>query len=96
LSPSLILVGVSLFTWGIGEGMFLYFVPLYLEQLGAAPFVIGTVFGAFGFAMLLAHIPAGYLSDKVGRRPLIRAAWILGLVATWVMALGPFAGNFYR
>jgi MFS family permease len=89
MSPSLLLVGASLFTWGIGEGMFLYFVPLYLQQLGADPILIGTVFSAFGFVMMLAHIPAGYLSDKLGRRPLIRAAWILGLVATWVMALGP-------
>ena len=89
MNPSLILVGVSLFTWGIGESMFLYFVPLYLQQLGAGPFVIGTVYSAFGFVMLLAHIPAGYLSDRLGRRPLIRAAWIMGLVAAAVMALGP-------
>ena len=88
MNPSLILVGVSLLTWGMGEGMFLYFVPLYLEQLGAEPIVIGTVYSAFGFAMLLAHIPAGYLSDRLGRRPLIWAAWIMGLVATGVMALG--------
>jgi len=89
MNPSLVLVGVCLFTWGIGEGMFLYFVPLYLQQLGAAPFVIGTVYSAFGLVMLLAHIPAGYLSDRLGRRPLIRAAWIMGLVAAAVMALGP-------
>jgi len=88
MNPSLILVGVSLFTWGIGEGMFLYFVPLYLQQLGAEPFVIGTVYSAFGFVMMMAHVPAGYLSDRLGRRPLIHAAWILGLIATWVMALG--------
>jgi MFS family permease len=79
---------MSLLTWGIGEGMFLYFVPLYLQQLGAEPFLIGSVYSAFGFAMLLAHIPAGYLSDRLGRRPLIRLAWIMGLVATAVMALG--------
>ena len=89
MSFSFVVIGFSLFTWGIGEGMFLYFVPLYLQQLGAAPLMIGTVYSAFGFAMLLAHIPAGYLSDKLGRRPLIRAAWIMGLIATWVMALGP-------
>jgi len=89
MSPSLILVGISLFTWGIGESMFLYFVPLYLQQLGAEPILIGSVYSAFGFVMLLAHIPAGYLSDRLGRRPLIWAAWIMGMVATWVMALGP-------
>jgi MFS family permease len=88
VNPTLLLVGAALFTWGMGEGMFLYFVPLYLQQLGAAPLVIGTVYGAFGFAMLLAHIPAGYLSDRLGRRPLIRVAWLMGLLAAVVMALG--------
>ena len=88
MNPSLILVGFSLLTWGIGEGMFLFFVPLYLQQLGADPILIGTVYSAFGFAMMLAHIPAGYLSDRLGRRPLLQAAWIMGLVATGVMAVG--------
>ncbi|MBN1453239.1 MAG: MFS transporter [Anaerolineales bacterium] len=89
MNSSLILVSLSLFAWGIGEGMFLYFVPLYLEQLGANPITIGSVFGAFGFAMMVAHIPAGYLSDRIGRRPMIRAAWVIGLVAAWVMGLAP-------
>jgi len=43
MTPSFILVGVALFTWGMGEGMFLYFIPLYLEQLGADPIAIGSV-----------------------------------------------------
>ena len=89
MNPSLVLVGLALFAWGIGEGMFLYFVPLYLEQLGANPITIGSVFGAFGFAMMVAHIPAGYLSDRIGRRPMIRAAWVIGLVAAWAMGLAP-------
>ncbi len=89
MTPSLTLVGVALFTWGIGEGMFLYFVPLYLEQLGANPITIGSVFGVFGFVMMVAHVPAGYLSDRIGRRPMIRAAWILGLLSAWMMGLAP-------
>ena len=87
MNPSLILVGVSLFTWGIGEGAFLYFVPLYLEKLGADPIMIGSIFGVFGFVMMLAHIPAGYLSDRIGRRPMILAAWIIGLLSAWMMGL---------
>lgn len=89
MNPSLILVSFALFTWGIGEGMFLYFVPLYLEQLGANPIMIGSIFGVFGFVMMLAHIPAGYLADRIGRRPLIQAAWVIGLVSTWIMGLAP-------
>jgi predicted MFS family arabinose efflux permease len=89
VNPSLILVGVALFTWGIGEGMFLYFVPLYLEQLGANPIAIGTIFSVFGFVMMITHIPAGYLADRIGRRPLIQIAWVIGLISTVAMGLAP-------
>jgi len=36
---------------------------------------------------MVAHLPAGYLSDRLGRRPLMWAAWIIGAAATWIMAL---------
>jgi MFS family permease len=87
MSVDLVLLFASLFTWGIGEGMFIYFQPIYLQQLGASTMTIATVFSAFGLAMMLAHIPAGYLADRVGRKPIIIAAWASGLIATWVMAL---------
>jgi len=35
MSIDFILVNLSLITWGIGEGAFMYFQPLYLEELGA-------------------------------------------------------------
>ena len=87
MSVDLVLLFVSLFTWGIGEGMFLIFQPIYLQQLGASTMTIATVLSAFGLAMMLAHIPAGYLADRIGRTPVIIAAWTSGLVATWVMAM---------
>jgi MFS family permease len=43
------------------------------------------VLGAFGFSMAVTHIPAGRLADKLGRRPLLVAAWVLGLVSTVIM-----------
>ncbi|MGD8402983.1 MAG: MFS transporter [Anaerolineales bacterium] len=88
MTPSLILVSVALFTWGIGEGMFLYFIPLYLEQLGANPITIGSILGGFGFVMMITHIPAGYLADRIGRRPMVQAGWILGILSAGMMALG--------
>jgi len=82
----LALLFVSLFIWGIGEGMFIYFQPLYMQQLGATTMGIATVFSAFGAAMMIAHIPAGALADRIGRKPLLVAAWSAGLVAVLVMA----------
>ena len=89
MNPSLIFIGLALFTWGIGEGMYFYFVPIYLEQLGASPVGIGTIFSFFGVMMLLAHAPSGYLSDHMGRRPLLIINWVVGLFAMIIMSLAP-------
>jgi MFS family permease len=89
VSRDLILVALSLATWGVGEGMFYFFQPLYLEKLGADPVKIGGILGLVGLAMMLSYLPAGLLSDRIGRRPLIFLAWILGTVSTLLMAFAP-------
>lgn len=81
------LVVASLITWGIGEGAFMYFQPLYLEELGASPLLIGGILGGMGLAMTVVHIPAGYLADRIGRRQLMWAAWGMGIVTVGLMAL---------
>ena len=86
MSRDLFLLALSLFTWGIGEGAYFYFQPLYLEQLGASPVLIGTILGGVGIAMTVAHIPAGYLSDRFGRRVMMWAAWGIGVTSGWIMA----------
>ncbi|MGQ9833791.1 MAG: MFS transporter, partial [Candidatus Villigracilaceae bacterium] len=88
MTPDYLFLMVSLFVWGIGEGMFFYFQPIYLQQLGASPVVIGFVLGLGGLVMTFSHIPAGWLADHIGRRPLLWGAWVFGLLAAWLMALG--------
>jgi len=87
LNPSLLWLGAALFTWGIGEGMFFMFEPIYLQQLGATPIQIGMILGGLGLVMTLAHIPAGYLSDRIGRRPVLIAGWVTGVAGVLIMAL---------
>jgi MFS family permease len=87
MNRSLLWLGGALFLWGVGESMFLQFQSVYLQDLGASPIVIGVILGAFGAAMTLTHIPAGHLSDGRGRRPMLIAAWSIGVLATGVMAL---------
>jgi MFS family permease len=89
MNPDLILLAISLMIWGVGEGMFFIFQPLYLQQLGANPVTIGAILGAAGIAMAIVHIPAGHLADRIGRKPLLLAAWIIAVAATWIMALAP-------
>lgn len=87
MNRDLILVAVSLFTWGIGEGMFLIFQPIYLQQWGASPVLIGALLGGSGIAMTIAQAPAGYLADKFGSRPIMLGSWVLGASASIVMAV---------
>jgi len=87
VNRNLILVAFSLATWGVGEGMFYFFQPLYLQELGADPLKIGGILGIVGLAMTISYLPAGFLSDHIGRKPLIVAAWVIGTIATGFMAL---------
>lgn len=81
-------IAVALLLWGFGEGMFYNFVPIYLNsQFTLDEAQIGLVLGGFGFFMAITHIPAGRLADRIGRKPLLITAWVLGLVSTVIMGL---------
>ncbi|MBM3126412.1 MAG: MFS transporter [Chloroflexi bacterium] len=88
MNPNLIYIAFALLFWGIGEGMFFNFIPIYLSKnffLGEQQ--IGFVLGAFGFFMAITHIPSGHLADRLGRRPLLVTAWLVGLFSTLIMGL---------
>jgi MFS family permease len=87
MNRDLRLVALSMSIWGVGEGMFFYFQPLYIQQLGADPVQIGAILGAAGLAAAVAHIPAGALADAIGRKKLMAASWLIGLLAAWIMFL---------
>lgn len=94
MTHDLLLMALSLGIWGIGEGMFIYFQPLYLQNLGADPIAIGAILGAAGVSMALAHIPAGFLADKFGPRPLLWASWVTATLAAFLMAAANTLGMF--
>ena len=86
MNRNLFFVAAALFLWGFGEGMFINFVPIYLDvQFLLSKYEIGLILGVFGFSMAITHIPAGRLADRIGRRPLLIGAWLLGLAATLIM-----------
>jgi MFS family permease len=80
---------LSLMLWGSGEGLFIYFQPIYLNQLGADPIQIGWIIGLASLAFTISHLPAGALADIVGRRIIIVLAWFAGTLAGLIM----FAAN---
>lgn len=88
MNRNLIFIAIALFSWGLGEGMFFNFVPIYLgTQFLLGEQQIGFVLGAFGFFMAITHIPAGHLADRIGRRPLLISAWVMGFSSTLIMGV---------
>lgn len=56
-------------------------LPLFAHELGASPTVIGLVAGASTVTGIFVKMPAGALSDVLGRRPLLLAgALVFGLM----------------
>src|SRR5512135_1542776 len=80
------ILAVTTFIWGLGEGLFIFFYPLSLQQWKIDAVQIGAVLSLLGVIMAVVQAPAGYLSDRFGPRPLIRAAFILGVIAAGMMA----------
>ena len=54
---------------------------VYQEEFGFGPGVLTTIFGIYAFALLASLLVVGGLSDHVGRRPVLVAAFLLEAVA---------------
>lgn len=87
MTRDLRIVSFALLLWGLGEGFFIYFQPIYLNQLGADPIQIGGILGLASLAFTISHLPAGALADIVGRRLIVVAAWFGGTLAGLIMFL---------
>jgi len=64
LSFTVFIILLTLFSW-------YYLFPLFLEENGATEDTIGVLYSIFGLGFTLAQVMGGYMSDKMGRKPLI-------------------------
>ncbi len=82
--PILIVVFTTILIDFIGFSVLLPVLPLYTERLGATPSEVGLILGTHALAQLL-FLPAwGWVSDRVGRRPVILVS-LLGTVVAFVV-----------
>lgn len=81
------LIGLSMLLWGIGEGLFFFIQPLYIQSLGASPVEIGSLLGIAGIATTLSFLPAGILADRLERKKSILGGYILGVMAGVLLSL---------
>lgn len=79
-------LALSLLLWGVGESLFFYILPLYIASLGADPVQIGLVLSLAGLAMTVTLIPAGLVADHWGRKQVMVAGWVVGVLACALIA----------
>ncbi|MGI9275324.1 MAG: MFS transporter [Endozoicomonas sp.] len=70
-----------------GLFMVLPVMVLYADDLqGATPALTGLAIGAYGFSQALLQIPFGWLSDRIGRKPVILLGLLIFLLGSLVSA----------
>lgn len=72
----------------LGLFMILPVLPLYAKsQPEVTPFMVGLAIGIYGLTQALFQIPLGFLSDKIGRKPVIIGGLSLFALGSVVAAL---------
>jgi MFS family permease len=54
-----------------GNSLWMFFIPLYFYNMGASAFKIAAIYLLGTIISILVNIPAGYLTDKYGRKKII-------------------------
>lgn len=71
----------------LGLFMVLPILGLYAMELpGASPAMIGVALGAYGLTQASLQLPLGWLSDRIGRRPVVLAGLVMFVVGSLVAA----------
>ncbi len=83
---SIRLLLLSTILWALGEGLFFYFIPVYMQELGADPQRIGIAMGIGEFILAAIYLPAGWMADRLPHKPLMLGGWLAGLIGVLGMA----------
>src|SRR5690606_6701016 len=86
----------------LGLFMILPVFAIYGQDLeGATPMLVGLAIGAYGLTQALLQVPFGFLSDRIGRKPVIYFGLTAFCIGSVVAALsdsieGVIAGRFLQ
>jgi DHA1 family multidrug resistance protein-like MFS transporter len=77
----------AVFLVGTGVGSVLPILPLYLRERGSSYALVGIIVGANLVAQFIGQYPAGRLSDRFGRAPLMVGGLVVASLAITAFAL---------
>lgn len=75
---------LAVFAASCPVGLFLFFLPLYSQALGASATEIGQLFAVFALVPVLARPLVGRGADRFGRRPFVLAG-LASFVGAWAL-----------
>ncbi|MCD6363024.1 MAG: MFS transporter [Synergistetes bacterium] len=79
LTITIILLVCTVFSW-------YFLLPLYLKSLGASDKAISVLYFLFNLAFYIGQIPGGFLTDRIGRKPIVVGTTLLYALAGYGMA----------
>ena len=72
---------------GIGQGLLLSVITLFMVEKGLALWQVGFAFGTFGVSAALLELPLGATADRHGRIRVFRASQLVSIVGLLIAAL---------
>jgi MFS family permease len=81
---ALVVVFVTILIDFIGFSVLFPVLPLYADRLGATPFEVGLILTLYALAQLLFLPVWGWISDRIGRRPVILIS-LLGTAVSFLL-----------
>jgi MFS family permease len=86
------LIAATTFAGGLSRG---FLIPLRAHELGASRLAIGLLATVGMMIAAFLSLPAGFLTDRLGRRAMTLGSVVLGLVAQVICAVSPTVWPFF-
>jgi MFS family permease len=79
----------------LGFSLLIPVLPLYAEKLGASPDEVGLILSLYAIGLVLALPIWGWISDRLGRRPVILVCLVGTAVSFALLAFAETVGQIY-
>ena len=86
--PGWLCVAAAMFAVGWGANQFAAMLQVYRDEDGASAEAVTALFGAYALGLIPALLIVGPISDRIGRRRIMRPVLVLSTIATVILIIG--------